>query len=781
MGKYIQLSVHQLVDFLLRTGDIDNRVFNRSTMMEGSRLHSFYQSQQESDYLAEYALQTTIVKNEIEIQLEGRADGIIEKRDGTWMIDEVKTTVKDLEEFYEENQEWHLGQAKCYGYMFGKERNLESIEIRLTYIRQGKEKDRFVKHFNFSIYDLEQYVFGLLDEYLLFYNILFRKMESRNESIKVLDFPFDTYRDGQRKITKYCYSIAKNGGVLFCEAPTGIGKTMSTLYPFIKSIELDEKEKIFYLTAKSSGKENAYNAIKILKDKGLQLSQIVVTAKDKICFCKDKACNPDECPFAKGYYNKIQTILSYCIVNYSDFDAKLIQQLAYENSVCPFELELDLSLFCDVVICDYNYMFHPTAYMKRYFDEDSSHFLALVDEAHNLVDRSRDMYSASLSYSDFIKARKSVKHSKLPKLKNTLAKVNKMFKECALQYVEGENIVNDFPDELYKVLTSFVNSMQDINKDYSDQVSKQLLDYYIDVNQFLKISEIANDKYLIYVTKGEEEEDLEFNFFCMDASGFLNKILSTIKGAIFFSATLTPLKYYMDTLGGDSVFDPSMVLPSPFPKENLKILIAPKVSVRQKDRESSYEKVKEYIEAFVSGKVGNYFVYVPSYEYLERLTAILDYTNYDIYIQQKDMTETAKQDFLNNFQSSPNKTTIGFVVIGGAFGEGIDLISDRLIGAVIVGIGLPRINFRSDKICEYFKEIGLPGYSYAYLNPAMNKVMQAIGRVIRSESDRGVVLLIDDRYMNREYKALFKEEWRTYDVVYSEDEIKKEVTKFFNE
>ena len=419
--------------------------------------------------------------------------------------------------------------------------------------------------------------------------------------------------------------------------------------------------------------------------------------------------------------------------------------------------------------------------MKRYFDEDSSHFLALVDEAHNLVDRSRDMYSASLSYKDFVKARKTVKHSKLPKLKNTLAKVNKMFKECGLQYVKGENVVSDFPDELYKVLTSFVNSMQDINKDYSDQVSKQLLDFYIDVNQFLKISEIVNDKYLIYVTKGEEEEELEFNFFCMDASGFLSKILQSIKGSVFFSATLTPLKYYMDTLGGDSAFDPSMVLPSPFPKQNLKILIAPKVSIRQKDRESSYEKVKDYIEAFVSGKVGNYFVYVPSYEYLEKLTAILDYKDFDIFIQQKDMNETAKQEFLENFQSSPSKTTIGFVVIGGAFGEGIDLISDRLIGAVIVGIGLPRINFRSDKICEYFKEIDLPGYSYAYLNPAMNKVMQAIGRVIRSESDRGAVLLIDDRYMNREYKALFKEEWRTYDVVYSEDEIKKEVTKFFNE
>ena len=366
MGKFIQLSVHQLVDFLLRTGDIDNRVFNRSTMMEGSRLHSFYQSQQESGYLAEYALSMNIVKNEVEVLLEGRADGIIEKSDGTWMIDEVKTTVQDLEEFFQENREWHLGQAKCYGYMFGKQKNLEKIDIRLTYIRQGKEKDRLTKHFTYSIYDLEQYVYGLLDEYLLFCNILFRKTEKRDDTVKQLKFPFDNYRSGQRLIAKNCYDIAKNGGILFCEAPTGIGKTMSTLYPFIKSFELDEKEKIFYLTAKSSGKENAYNAIKLLEEQGLSCSQIVVTAKDKICFCKGKACNPDECPYAKGYYNKIQTILTYAIVNYSDFNLKLIEELAYENKVCPFELELDLSLFCDVIICDYNYLFHPISYMKRY-------------------------------------------------------------------------------------------------------------------------------------------------------------------------------------------------------------------------------------------------------------------------------------------------------------------------------------------------------------------------------------------------------------------------------
>ena len=777
MEKSLRLSVHQLVDFLLRSGDIDNRVFNRSSMSEGSRLHSVYQAKQSSNYMSEYPLSINMTVDEINILLEGRADGIIKRNDGTYVIDEIKTTVEELEKFHSDNLEWHLGQAKCYAYMFAKLNDLEYIGIKLTYIRQGKEKEQYIDQYVFNYLELEQFVLDLINDYLEFYNIIFQKIEKRNSSIESLNFPFKKYRKGQRELAKYCYAVAKKGSRLFAEAPTGIGKTMSTLFPFIKAIKDDEKSKIFYLTAKTSGKEAAHQAIKILKEQGLSLSDIIITAKDKICFCKGKACNPDECPYTKGYYDKIQTILRYAILTYDDFDLNAINQIAYENQICPFEFELDLSLFMDVIICDYNYLFDPISYMKRYFDEDASHYLVLVDEAHNLVDRSRDMYSASLSYESFKEARKSVRHSKLHKLKLALSKMNKMFKEYA-DVEDGNHIVSFFNDYTYKTISSFITTMQDVNKNENKEVSKELLNFYLDVNRFSRILEFVNKNYLLFFKKDKEE--IELNAICLDASNFLNACMDKIKGTVLFSATLSPLDYYVDTLGGDDK-DARLVLPSPFQKDHLKIIIVPNVSIRYKKREASYQKVADYIKGFVKNKIGNYFIFLPSYEYLDNLMPYIAIEDVEIYKQDREMSDEDREIFLTNFKPAPEKTTLGFVVVGGAFGEGIDLVSDRLIGAVIVGIGMPRINFISDQIAEYYNNKDYSGHDYAYLNPGMNKIMQALGRVIRSESDKGAVLLIDERYLNNEYRDLFKAEWRDYEVAFSSSEVSDICKDFFKE
>ena len=767
MEKSLRLSVHQLVDFLLRTGDIDNRVFNRSSMNEGSRLHSAYQSKQNANYMAEYPLAVALNVDEIDILLEGRADGIIKRSNNEYIIDEIKTTVEDLKVFHEDNLSWHLGQAKCYAYMFAKLNDLDFIGIKLTYIRQGKESDKFIDSYVFNYLELEQFVLDLINEYLEFYNIILKRNALRDETIKNLSFPFNKYRQGQRELAKYCYGITKKKKRLFVEAPTGIGKTISTIFPFIKAIHDDDKSKIFYLTAKTSGKEAAHQAIKIMKDNGLSLSDIIITAKDKICFCKGKACNPDECPYTKHYYDKIQTVLRYAILSYDDFDLSLINRLAYENQICPFELQLDLSLFMDVIICDYNYLFDPISYMKRYFDEDASHHLVLVDEAHNLVDRSRDMYSASLSYESFKEARKSVRHSKLHKLKLALSKMNKMFKEY-LDDEQGEHIVSDFDNDVYKTISSFITTMQDINKNENNEMSKELLDFYLEVNRFSRMLELVDDNYLCYYRI--DKDDVSFFLCCLDASRFINGCLSKVKAAALFSATLSPIDYYVNTLGGRNE-DARMILPSPFPRDNLKIIIAPKISIRYKDRDTSYQKVADYIKEFVANKVGNYFVFLPSYEYLANLLPLINIKDATIYEQSKDMSDEQKEAFLLNFKPSPETTAIGFVVVGGAFGEGIDLVSDRLIGAIIVGIGMPKINFVSDQIAAYYQQIGYSGHDYAYLNPGMNKVMQALGRVIRSEEDKGAVLLIDERYLNNKYRDLFKAEWRQYEVAFSPKEV----------
>lgn len=776
MEKYLTLSVHQLVDFLLRTGDIDNRVFNRSSMTEGSRLHSVYQSKQSSNYLAEFPLKMSFNVDEVNIVLEGRADGIIKRSETEYVIDEIKTTVEDLKIFHDDNLEWHLGQAKCYAYMFAKQTNLEYIGIKLTYIRQGKEKEQLVDSYVFNILELEQFVVKLLNEYLSFYNIIFNKISKRNESIEALKFPFSKFRQGQRDLAKYTYAMAKKRGRLFAEAPTGIGKTISTLFPFIKALKDDDNSKIFYLTAKTSGRESAHQAVKLLKENGLSLSDIMITAKDKICFCKGQACNPEECPYAKGYYNKIQTVLRYAILNYDDFDLQTITQLAYENQICPFEFELDLSLFMDVIICDYNYLFDPISYMKRYFDEDTSSFLVLVDEAHNLVDRSRDMYSASLSYKQFLEARKSVCHSKLHQLKLAMSKMNKMFKEYLVNPKDGNYILDEFYEYTYKTISSFITSMQDINKNENKEMNKELLEFYLEVNCFSKILEFYNDHFICYYEI--HDDDLILHVSCLDASSFLYSSLRRLRGSVLFSATLSPIEYYVDMLGGKKE-DAQLILPSPFPVDNLKIIIAPKVSIRYKNRDASYQQVADYIKAFVKNKVGNYFIFLPSYEYLTNLMPYIDMEDVDVYEQDRGMSDEDKEAFLTNFKPHPERTTLGFVIVGGAFGEGIDLVSDRLIGAVIVGIGMPKINFVSDQIMKYYDSKEQSGYNYAYLNPGMNKVMQALGRVIRSETDRGAVLLIDERYLTNDYRDLFKSEWRKYEVAFSPKEVSDILQDFF--
>ena len=779
MNKSLKLSVHQLVDFLLRTGDIDTRVFNRSSMTEGSRIHASYQSIQGSNYLSEYPLQHLFVVDGVEITLQGRADGIIKRKNGEYVIDEIKSTVEELEIFRNDNFEWHIGQAKCYAYLFALEQKLDSISVRLTYIKQGKEKEKRIEEYFFLSSELEQFVLSLMEDYLDFYNLIFRHIEEKNKSIEGLSFPFKKYRSGQRELAKYCYAVSKNGGRFFVEAPTGIGKTMSTLFPFIKSSIEDDETKIFYLTAKTSGKEAAYNAVNILKDDGLIANDIVITAKDKICFCKGSACNPDECPYAKGYYNKVQAVLKFALLNESTFDANTIIRLARENEICPFEFELDLSLFCDIIICDYNYMFDPISYMKRYFDEDASQHLALIDEAHNLIDRSRDMYSSTIYYQKYLDAKASVRHSKLAKLKRAFTRLNKFYREMVEDKEQGINVLNDYPDELHDTLTYFINVCQDINKNEHKEMTKELLEFYLDLNEFIRISDFYGDKYILYLDVTYPRMDI--HLFCLDASSFLAKTMKKVKASTLFSATLQPIQYYIDTLGGNRIDDSYLILPSPFPRENLKVLVAPKVSVKYKNRDKSYLEVAEFIKSFIRNKVGNYFVYSPSYEYLENLMLYINIHDADLHFQTKDMTEDERTEFLLNFQPNPEKTHVGFLVLGGAFSEGIDLVNDRLIGAVVIGIGMPRINFESDKIAEYYNQNDLPGRDYAYLNPGMNKVMQAVGRVIRSEKDRGAVLLIDERYLYRQYRNLYKEEWNNYEVVYSPEEVEENLLNFFDE
>ena len=776
MDNRLKLSVHQLVDFVLRTGDIDNRIFNRSSMNEGTRIHAFYQSKQDKNYLSEYLLGGTFYASGYTVFLEGRADGIIVTGDFA-IIDEIKSTVVELEDYHTSQEAWHVGQAQCYALMYAMEKNLESVGVRLTYIHQTKD-DKMVKNYVFTRAELEAKIISYLESYLSFYSTIVRRIEKRNETAGTLNFPFLNFRKGQRELAKYAYGIAKSGGTLFAEAPTGIGKTISTLYPFVRSFSDGVNEKIFYLTAKNSGKEAAWQAVELMKSKGVELSEVVVTAKDKICFCPGKACNPDECPFAKDYYTKIRDVLTKSLARYDAFDPARVSRIAAAHHICPFELQLDISLYVDIIICDYNYLFDPLVYFRRYFDNDASRMLALVDEAHNLVDRGRDMYSASIDSLAFEKARKAVRKLEHKKMKNAVNRIAKLFKGLKESSPRGETIIENFEAKTIRALEAYLLAAQDVNRNHHSYVDEDFRQFFLDINRFLKMLEFIDDSFTLYVTN-TNDKIVKISIFCLDPSRHLARSLAQVKGRILFSATLSPHDYYMDVTGGRKE-DPVLLLPSPFDANNLLLMIAPTVSVKYKNRAETYRVVAQYIENFVSHKTGNYLIYAPSHAYLAELVEVLNIPiECDVFIQNREMDDLDKEKFLENFVLNPTKTTIGIVVVGGVFGEGIDLVDDRLIGVAVIGVGLPQICFERDLIRDYFNKRGQQGYEYAYVNPGMNRVMQAVGRVIRSEKDRGMALLIDDRFLNSRYRDLFKHEWSHYDVVISPDDMAESISSFW--
>ncbi|MCQ3035260.1 MAG: ATP-dependent DNA helicase [Bacilli bacterium] len=773
MNKEFKLSVHQLVDFLLRVGDIDNRVFNKATMNEGSRLHAYYQQKMGEFYISEYYLKETFVVDDFKITLDGRADGLIINKD-SFVLDEIKTTVADLKEFYETQKEWHLGQAKCYALMYAHEKGYKRATVRLTYINQIDEK-KMIKEFSYDVYELEEEIKKLLTDYLDFYRFIFDRTEKRNESAKDLKFPFPSFRPGQRELAKYAYGISKKGGQLFVEAPTGTGKTISTLFPFIKSFADNQNDKIFYLTAKSSGKDMAMSTIELLKKNGLTISNLLITAKEKVCYCPGKGCNPDECPFAKNYYTKLKKVIMESLHGYDKFGYQEILKIASLNGMCPFELSLDLSLFVDVIVCDYNYMFDPQVYLRRYFDDDRSKTLALVDEANNLVDRGRAMYSCSFSYESFKAAKKAVKELDHKKYKNAAKRINNMFKELK-ELPDGNTVIQMFAPTHLNGIEAYVLACQDINKHHHTYATNEFLDFFFEINKFNKLLELFDDSFTLYVTR--DEKDVVVNLFCLDPSPHLRKTFKQIKGSIVFSATMTPTDYYVKTLGGDEN-TPILKLNSPFDHKNRKILVAPGASIQYKKRNETLNKVVDYIDTVISGKVGNYFVFVPSYEYLNQIREHLEKLNVNLLVQDKDMRDEDKVIFLQQFESNPTRTTVGLVIVGGSFGEGIDLVSDRLIGVIVVGVGLPQLCFERDLIKDYMNKNEQDGFDYAYVYPAINKVMQAVGRLIRTETDQGVALLIDDRYCRAPYSSIFSGDWYDYEIVMNNKELKKTIKNFW--
>lgn len=794
----IRISVRSFVEFLLRSGDIDNRRSGGSedAMAEGARIHRMLQKRMGIEYQAEVWMVETVSFPDYSIVIEGRADGVIDDgKNGRVVVDEIKATYRELKKITAP-EPVHLAQAKCYAYIYAKQYNLDEIGVRMTYCNIDTEQIKYF-HENFQFFALEKWFENLLMQYRKWADFEYEWKLKRQKSIEEMKFPFD-YRKGQKQLVGYVYQTISEHKKLYMEAPTGVGKTISVMYPSIKAMGEGKADKLFYLTAKTITGTVARDTLKLLREQGMAFKSVVITAKEKICPLEECNCNPASCPFAKGHYDRINDAVYDLLTHEDAFDRDVILEYALNHEVCPFEMGLDMSLFSDGVVCDYNYLFDPRAHLRRFFAEGiKGSYLFLIDEAHNLVERGRSMYSATLVKEDFLKLKEIIKpHS--PYLARLSEKCNKellaLKKEC----------------ETYRVLTSHASFITACNKlhgainnyldDHEDcPVKEPLLDFYFEVSRFLDTYDRMDSEHYVTYTGYDETDRFFIKEFCVDPSEELKQCMDKGVASVLFSATFLPIQYYKGLLGG-TAGDYEVYARSTFSPDRQIQLIGHEVTSRYTRRsESEYSNIARYIHGIISAREGNYMVFFPSHAFLENVYKAFENlygeeTGIRLLMQETYMKENEREAFLefflnpeevefagkiemdvlveneeddhDNDQDScvePEEmpaTLLGFCVMGGIFGEGIDLKNDSLIGAVIVGTGLPQVCPEREILKNHFDAAGEDGFDYAYKYPGMNKVLQAAGRVIRTDEDAGVVALLDERFLQAGYRKMFPAEWQ---------------------
>ena len=724
-------------------------------MQLGGRIHRKIQRQMGSDYYAEVPLKITVPCEGFAIQIEGRADGIQKTADGV-VVDEIKGVLRELE-YIEKPVSVHLAQAKCYGYIYGKQQELDSITVQMTYCQMETEE---VKRFQetFSIEELERWFLDIVMQYEKWARFQVEWRQTRDATIKEAEFPYP-YREGQRELVTSVYRTILRKKKLFIQAPTGVGKTMATIFPAVKAVGEGLGDKIFYLTAKTITRTVAEQAFQILKKNGLQYKVATLTAKEKICFCEKAECNPDVCPYAKGHFDRVNDAVYEMITTMEEMSRENIETQAKKHSVCPFEMGLDVSLWVDAIICDYNYVFDPNAHLKRFFSEGKKgEYLFLIDEAHNLVERGREMYSAVLYKEEFLQMKKAVRYESV-KLTRQLEGCNQMLlemkREC--QTYKEYNSISHFALKLLNVM----NGLQKLLEE-KEQVDEEVLEFYFHVRNFLNIYEEVDENYVIY-TELEEGGDFKLKLFCVNPAVKLQNFLSQGNSTVFFSATLLPIRYYKKLLSVETD-DYAVYAHSPFKEANRLLVLGQDVSTKYTRRGyEMYERFAIYIKNVMQAKPGNYLVFFPSYRFMEEVRETFErYRTEEMccMMQEQNMNEQDREAFLQEFEAEREGSLAGFCVMGGIFSEGIDLTKERLIGAMIVGTGLPQVCNEREILKQYFDRHGENGFDYAYLYPGMNKVLQAAGRVIRTEEDKGVIALLDDRFAGRRYLEIFPREWR---------------------
>ena len=763
-----KISVRSLVEFILRSGDLDSREGrgpDREAMQKGSRLHRKIQKSQKAGYQSEVPLFYIQEYPEYSIKLEGRADGIFTDQEEMTVIDEIKGMYRDVTRM-EEPVPVHLAQAKCYAWIYAHDHKLDTIGVRMTYANLDTEQTVYFDS-SYSFEELDTWFLDVLERYHAWIEFSWQWRKKRNASMQGMEFPFP-YRKGQKDVVSAVYRTILRKKQLFIQAPTGVGKTMSTLFPAIRACGEGEAEKVFYLTARTITRTVAEEAVQILRDKGLSCKTVTLTAKDKLCILDEPDCNPEICPRAKGHFDRVNAAVFELIHESDKMSREVILAQAEKWQVCPFEMMLDISLWVDVIICDYNYVLDPRVRLKRFFAEGiKAPHVVLIDEAHNLVDRGREMYSAVLYKEDVMAVRRLVKDRR-PKLARLLEKINKKlleYKRSCDTYEILDNL-GMLPLDLLQVTAEMEEYLED---EHDSTVRQEVLQLYFTLLTFQNIYDLLDDNYVIY-SQHDEDGRFRVKLFCVNPAVNLQNCLDQVRSTVFFSATLLPVNYYRKLLSTRSD-DYAIYAETSFLPEQRKILIGRDISSKYTRRTyEEFQKIAAYIRNLTAAKPGCYMVFFPSYKMLVDVTEVYEeqygtVPNIELLRQSPSMGEKEREAFLEAFQADREGTLIGCCVMGGIFAEGIDLVGDRLIGALIVGTGLPQISHERKILMDYYDKKGESGFDYAYRIPGMNKVQQSAGRVIRTTEDRGIIALLDERFLYQESLEMFPREWFPYQVV----------------
>jgi DNA excision repair protein ERCC-2 len=792
----IRISVRSLVEFILRSGSIDNRkgAAPDNAMAEGGRIHRMIQRRMGSDYQAEVVMRYSWSTPAYDLVVEGRADGVINGDVVT--IDEIKGTYRDLEKM-KEPVDVHLAQAKCYASMYAREHDSAQMKVRMTYCNMETEELRYFVN-TYQRAELDEWFEALLTEYKKWADFTNEWQEQRTASIRQLAFPF-SYREGQKELATYVYRSIVHKRKLFIEAPTGVGKTLSTVFPAVKAIGEGKAERIFYLTAKTITRTVADNTFQLLRERQLRFKTVILTAKEKICFMEETECNPGACPYADGHYDRINDAIYDLLLHEDHYNREKVEEYARKYKVCPFEMSLDMSLFSDGIICDYNYVFDPHVYLKRFFAEGvQGQYIFLIDEAHNLVDRGREMYSASLVKEDFLALKKIVREydgkmeHQLDKCSRELLPLKRECEDCRI--VGSIEPFVQAVERLYETMEKYLEEHDE------SPVREDVLDFFFEISHFLLIYDGLDENYVIY-TELEEDDSFMVKLFCVNPSVNLKECMQRARSTVLFSATLLPIQYYKSLLGGEKE-DFEVYAKSTFNPKKKALYIGSDVTSKYSRRSpKEYYNIAYYLHEITRMRYGNYLIFFPSHSFLQSVFEVyeenfLDPETEECIIQEDIMSEEDREQFLSRFEGNRNceledmihmdieveeeKSLLGFCVMGGIFSEGIDLKNDSLIGAVIVGTGLPQVCNEREILKSYFDAAGKNGFDYAYRYPGMNKVLQAAGRVIRTSEDVGIVALLDDRFLNGAYQQLFPREWEEYEVV-TADRVARRVERFWDE